>query len=68
MCELEKDPYRLDFLSLDVANTERQLEDAFAAQMTAALSELGAGFAFVGRQVPLEIGGSIFHVDLMFYR
>ena len=31
------------------------------------LIELGAGFAFVGRQVPLEVGGDDFFIDLLFY-
>jgi hypothetical protein len=29
--------------------------------------ELGQGFAFVGRQVHLEIGGDDFYLDLLFY-
>lgn len=65
--DLVKDPYRLDFLSLDAAHTERQLEDAIAAQMTAMLTELGPGFAYVGRQIPLTVGDSTFYVDLLFY-
>ncbi|WP_407568342.1 PDDEXK nuclease domain-containing protein (plasmid) [Arsenicicoccus dermatophilus] len=65
--ELVKDPYRLDFLDLDPTHTERQLEDAIAARMTAMLTELGPGFAFVGRQVPLQVGSTTFYVDLLFY-
>lgn len=65
--DLVKDPYRLDFLSLDEQHSERQLEDAIAAQMTAMLTELGPGFAYVGRQVPLAVGESTFYVDLLFY-
>lgn len=65
--DLVKDPYRLDFLDLDPSHTERQLEDAIAARMTAMLTELGPGFAFVGRQVPLQVGSTTFYVDLLFY-
>ena len=35
--------------------------------ITQFLIELGAGFAFVGRQVPLEVGGTDFFIDLLFY-
>lgn len=64
---LVKDPYRLDFLSLDAGHTERQLEDAIVTKLTGFLAELGPGFAFVGRQVPLRVGATDFHLDLLFY-
>lgn len=35
--------------------------------VTEFLLELGAGFAFVGRQVLLEVGGDDFFIDLLFY-
>ena len=35
--------------------------------LTKFLLELGAGFAFVGRQVHLEVGGDDFYIDLLFY-
>lgn len=50
--DLVKDPYRLDFLELDAAHSERQLENAMAHRMTALLAELGPGFAFVGPPGP----------------
>lgn len=65
--DLVKDPYRLDFLDLDTGHSERQLENAMAERMTALLAELGAGFAFVGRQVPLRVGESDFYLDLLFF-
>lgn len=65
--DLVKDPYRLDFLELDAAHSERQLENAMAHRMTALLAELGPGFAFVGRQVPLRVGESDFYLDLLFF-
>lgn len=65
--DLVKDPYRLDFLTLDDGFSERQLEDALAADMTKLLVELGPGFAFVGRQVPLRVGETDFFIDLMFF-
>jgi len=65
--DLVKDPYRLDFLALGEEYTERQLEDALTTQITRLLSELGPGFAFVGRQVPLRVGQTDFHLDLLFF-
>jgi predicted nuclease of restriction endonuclease-like (RecB) superfamily len=62
-----KDPYRFDFLSLTTEATERDIESALVQHMTRFLLELGAGFAFVGRQVHLEVGGDEFFIDLLFY-
>ncbi|MBK7780822.1 MAG: DUF1016 family protein [Ardenticatenia bacterium] len=62
-----KDPYRLDFLGLGDEAQERALEDAIIQHITRFLLELGAGFAFVGRQVHLEVGGDDFFIDLLFY-
>ena len=46
-----KDPYRLDFLGLGEEAQERAIEEAIVGHITRFLLELGAGFAFVGRQV-----------------
>lgn len=62
-----KDPYRLDFLGLGEESQERALEDAIIQHITRFLLELGAGFAFVGRQVHIEVGGDDFFIDLLFY-
>ena len=62
-----KDPYRLDFLGLGEEAQERAIEDALMQHITRFLLELGAGFAYVGRQVPLEVGGEDFFIDLLFY-
>ncbi len=62
-----KDPYRLDFLGLGKEAQERAIEDALVKHVTQFLMELGAGFAFVGRQVPLEVGDKDFYIDLLFY-
>lgn len=62
-----KDPYRLDFLGLGVEAQEHAVEDAIVQHITQFLLELGAGFAFVGRQVHLEVGGDDFYIDLLFY-
>lgn len=62
-----KDPYRFDFLGLTDEAQEREIESALARHVTQFLLEMGAGFAFVGRQVPLEVGGDDFFIDLLFY-
>src|SRR3989338_8692231 len=62
-----KDPYRLDFLGLGREAGEREIEHALVKHVTDFLLELGAGFAFVGRQVLLDVGGDEFFIDLLFY-
>lgn len=62
-----KDPYLFDFLDVGREAGEREIEDALVRHVTRFLLELGAGFAFVGRQVPLEVGGDDFFIDLLFY-
>jgi predicted nuclease of restriction endonuclease-like (RecB) superfamily len=62
-----KDPYRFDFLGLSDAAQEREIEHALVKHVTEFLLELGAGFAFVGRQVLITVGGEEFFIDLLFY-
>ena len=62
-----KDPYRFDFLGLTDEAQERAIENALVKHVTEFLLELGAGFAFVGRQVLLDVGGDEFFIDLLFY-
>ena len=62
-----KDPYRFDFLGLSDEAQERAVENALVRHVTEFLLELGAGFAFVGRQVLLDVGGDEFFIDLLFY-
>ena len=62
-----KDPYRFDFLGLTEDAQEREIEHALVRHVTEFLLELGAGFAFVGRQVLLDVGGDEFFIDLLFY-
>ena len=62
-----KDPYRFDFLGLSDEAHEREIEGALVKHVTEFLLELGAGFAFVGRQVLLDVGGDDFFIDLLFY-
>ena len=65
--QLIKDPYNFDFLTLAPEARERDLENALLGQLRQFLIELGVGFAFVGSQFPLEVGGEDFRLDLLFY-
>jgi predicted nuclease of restriction endonuclease-like (RecB) superfamily len=65
--EILKDPYHFDFLGLGDEAHERDIENALVRHITRFLMELGAGFAFVGRQVRIEVGGDEFFIDLLFY-
>jgi predicted nuclease of restriction endonuclease-like (RecB) superfamily len=65
--QMLKDPYVLDFLSLTLEHNERELEKALIDHITHFLLELGAGFAYMGRQVPLKVGEREFFLDLLFY-
>ncbi len=62
-----KDPYLFDFLGTADPRREAEVEQALVDHVQRFLLELGAGFAFVGRQVHLELGGEDFFVDLLFY-
>jgi predicted nuclease of restriction endonuclease-like (RecB) superfamily len=67
MQQLTKDPYHLEFLTLAVDVAERDLEAALVAQVERFLLELGAGFAFVGRQWRLDLDGDEFFIDLLMF-
>jgi predicted nuclease of restriction endonuclease-like (RecB) superfamily len=62
-----KDPYLFDFLTLADNYRERDLENGLVEHITSFLLELGKGFAFVGRQYPIEVSGREFAMDLLFY-
>jgi predicted nuclease of restriction endonuclease-like (RecB) superfamily len=65
--QLIKDPYNFDFLSLAPDTQERDLEAGLIEHLKKFLLELGVGFAFVGQQHHLEVGGEDFYIDLLFY-
>ena len=62
-----KDPYNFDFLTLNGEYRKRELEQALTHNVTRFLLELGTGFAFVGSQVPLQVGEDTVYPDLLFY-
>ena len=65
--QLLKDPYNFDFLTLHDEALERDLEKGLLNHLRDFMLELGVGFAFVGSQYHLEVGGEDFYLDLLFY-
>lgn len=67
VAQVFKDPYLFDFLGTADPRREREVEQALVDHIQKFLLELGVGFAFVGRQVRLEVGEQDFVLDLLFY-
>lgn len=65
--QLTKDPCVFDFLTIEPGYAERELEQSLVGKIQHTLSELGAGFIFVGRQVTLAVEGEEFVIDLLFF-
>jgi len=65
--ETLKDPYIFDFITIAQTFTERELETELVKHVEKFLLELGAGFAFVGRQYKLTVSNQDFYLDLLFY-
>lgn len=62
-----KDPYVFDFIPFREDMLERDIEQALVRDVTKLLLELGTGFAFLGNQYHLNVGGDDFYIDLLFY-
>ena len=62
-----KDPYIFDFIPFKAEMVERDIEKTLVAEVTQLLLELGTGFAFLGNQYHLNVGGDDFYIDLLFY-
>lgn len=65
--QLLRDPYKFDFLTLTERHSERELEDGLTDHLAKFLLELGAGFAFVGRQYHIVVDEEDYYIDLLFY-
>jgi predicted nuclease of restriction endonuclease-like (RecB) superfamily len=65
--QIIKDPYSFDFLSLGPEILERDLERGLIEHLRSLILELGKGFAFVGSQYHLDVGGQDYYLDLLFY-
>ena len=62
-----KDPYIFDFIPFKENMIERDIENALVKDVTKLLLELGTGFAFLGNQYHINVGGDDFYIDLLFY-
>lgn len=65
--QILKDPYNFGFLTLEPQVQELEIEKQLTEHITKFLLELGKGFAFIGRQYPLEVGEKEYRLDLLFY-
>lgn len=59
--------HTFDFMALTTPYNERDIERQLTQHITQFLLELGKGFAFMGRQYPLEVAGNDYYLDLLFY-
>ncbi len=64
---MTKDPYRFDFLTLREKYDEKELKDALINKAEKFLIELGTGFAYMGREVRIEVGETEKFIDMLFY-
>ena len=62
-----KDPYVFDFLTLHDEHVEYDIEQGLVENIQKALLEMGRGFAFIGRQIHLQVSDNDYYVDLLFY-
>ena len=62
-----KDPYVFDFITARQSHDEHDIEQQMVENVTKLLLELGTGFAFMGRQHHIVVGGEDFYIDLLFY-
>jgi len=64
--QLMKDPYALEFIAAHEALREHELHKRLLERLRDFMLELGAGFAFVGSQYPIKVGGEEFYIDMLF--
>ena len=67
--DILKEPYVFEFTGLPKMPVykEGDLETALVSNLSDFLLELGKGFAYIGRQQPIQIAGRTYKVDLVFY-
>lgn len=65
--QITKDPYSFDFLSMTKSYNERELKNALETNIMRFLTELGKGFAYVGREYRIMIGEKEKFIDMLFY-
>lgn len=62
-----RDAYLVEFLDLPPAHSEADLHRALLRNLQQFLGEIGRDFCFVGSEVPLQVGGRDFALDLLFF-
>jgi predicted nuclease of restriction endonuclease-like (RecB) superfamily len=67
--DLLREPYVFEFLKIPEPHqvSETQLETLLCDHLQPFMLELGKGFTFVGRQYRINVGGTHYRVDLVFY-
>jgi len=65
--ETFRDSYMLDFLSLPVIHSEKDLRKAIVGNLKQFIIEFGKDFSFVGEEYRLQVGSKDFFVDLLFF-
>jgi predicted nuclease of restriction endonuclease-like (RecB) superfamily len=66
--QASRNPYIFGFLGLGEEASERLIERGLMDNIERFLLEMGDGFAVVGRQRHLEVGGQDFFIDLLLYQ
>ncbi|MBM3611243.1 MAG: DUF1016 domain-containing protein, partial [Alphaproteobacteria bacterium] len=64
---LMKDPYNFEFLGMAEEVDEKEIEKNLEQQVSKLLLEMRTGFAYIGRQYPIQVGGQDFWIDMLFY-
>ena len=62
-----KDPYIFDMLTFTERYGERDIEIGLVQHVERFLVEMGAGFAFMGRQYHIEVAGDDYYMDMLMY-
>ena len=65
--QLLKDPYCFDFIQLTDRYNEKELKYALVHNVEKFLLEMGNGFAYMGREYRIEVGGTELFADMLFY-
>lgn len=65
--ETLKDPYIFDMLTFTDEYDERDVELGLIKHIEKFLLQMGAGFAFMGRQYHIEVSGKDFYIDILMY-
>jgi predicted nuclease of restriction endonuclease-like (RecB) superfamily len=62
-----RDAYLVEFLELPDGHPETDLHKGLLRNLQRFLAELGRDFCFIGSEVPLQVGGKDFALDLLFF-